>query len=143
MMDLTCHEVSVEQKEVKDKNKKDAADLRYIKEVEIYFAMKNYIDILNKNAAIPQFKLNIIASGYRTTKHNVVHVFYVAKKWKEYFVDGLAKCIEENWEEKLSKRVCCDYVFIEVVKDYLYTAKYYIESEHTIDGDLHIFYHNH
>ena len=138
-MDLTCYEPTVEQKEAEEKNKKDTDDLRYIKEVELYFTMKEYIGLLNKNACLPQFRLKVTASGYQITRESIVLVFYVANKWKEYFIDGLAKCIKEQWEQKLSKRVCCNYMFIEVVKDYLYPAKYYIDSPHTITGDFYIF----
>ena len=141
-MDLTCYEPTVEQKEAEEKNKQDEINLRYIKEVEPYFTMKNYINLLNKNACLPQLKLKVKLSGYQTTKENIVLVFYVANRWREYFIDGLAKCIEEQWEQKLSKRICCNYMFIEAVKDYLYVAKYYVESKHSIVGDLHIFYHN-
>ena len=116
-MDLTCNEPSVAQKEMEEQNKKDADDLRYLKEVELYFTMKEYIDILNRNACIPQFKLKVIASGYQTTKENLIIVFYVANKWREYFVDGLAKCIEEKWEEMPSKRIVCNYMYIEAIKD--------------------------
>ena len=141
-MDLTSVEKSVEQVELEKKNKKDEENLRHLKEVEIYFIMKDYIDLLNKNVSLPQFKLKVIASGYQATNENLMLVFYVANKWREYFVDGLAKCIEEQWYNKMSKRISCNYMFIEVVKDYLYVAKYYIESPHTMKGDPHIFYHN-
>ena len=141
-MDLTCVEKSVEQVELEKKNKKDEENLRHLKEVEIYFIMKDYIDLLNKNVSLPQFKLKVITSGYQATNENLMLVFYVANKWREYFVDGLAKCIEEQWYNKMSKRISCNYMFIEVVKDYLYVAKYYIESPHTMKGDPHIFYHN-
>ena len=141
-MDLTCVEKSVEQVELEKKNKKDEENLRHLKEVEIYFIMKDYINLLNKNVSLPQFKLKVIASGYQATNENLMLVFYVANKWREYFVDGLAKCIEEQWYNKMSKRISCNYMFIEVVKDYLYVAKYYIESPHTMKGDPHIFYHN-
>ena len=141
-MDLTSVEKSVEQVELEKKNKKDEENLRHLKEVEIYFIMKDYIDLLNKNVSLPQFKLKVIASGYQATNENLMLVFYVANKWREYFVDGLAKCIEEQWYNKMSKRISCNYMFIEVVKDYLYVAKYYIESPHTMKGDPHIFFHN-
>ena len=128
--------------ELEEKNKKDEENLRHLKEVEIYFVMKDYIDLLNKNASLPQFRLKVIASGYQATNENLILVFYVANKWREYFIDCLAKYIGEQWSDKMSKRISCNYMFIEVVKDYLYVAKYYIESPHAIKGDLNIFYHN-
>ena len=95
-MDLTCHEPSVAEKELEDQNKEDEKNLRHLKEVEIYFTMKNYIDLLNRNTCLPQFRPKVIASGYQTTEESIIIVFYVANKWQEYFIDGLAKCIEEK-----------------------------------------------
>ena len=141
-MGLTCHEPSVAEKELEVQNKKDEENLRHLTEVEIYVTMKNYIDLPNRNACLPQFRLKVIASGYQTTEESIIIVFYVANKWQEYFIDGLAKCIEEKWFETLSKRIVCNYMFIEVIKDFLYAIKYYIDSPHAIKGDLHLFYHN-
>ena len=95
-MDLTCHEPSVAEKELEDQNKEDEKNLRHLKEVEIYFTMKNYIDLLNRNTCLPQFRPKVIASGYQTTEESIIIVFYVANKWQEYFIDGLAKFIEEK-----------------------------------------------
>ena len=90
-MDLTCNEPSVAQKQMEEQNKKDADDLRYLKEVELYFTMKEHIDILNRNACIPHFKLKVIASVYQTTKENLIIVFYVANKWRNKFCRWLSK----------------------------------------------------
>ena len=58
------------------------------------------------------------------------------------FLDGLAKFIEENWEVELNVKKRCDYTYIEVIKDMLYIANYKIESDHFIDRELNLFYHN-
>ena len=135
-MDLTCYEPSVAEMEQKEEKQEKENDMKHIKEVELYFTMKN------ENASLPQFKLKVIASGYQTMKENLIILFYVTNQRQDYFVDDMVKCIEEQWESNMSRRICCNYMFIEVVKDYLYCAKYYTESKHAIKGDLHIFYHN-
>ena len=90
-----------------------------IKEIELFFEIKDYICLLNREACLPQLKLQIIASTYECTKDRFCIVVYMANKWKNFLVDGLAKCIKEKYAEKVSQeRVLCEYVFVEVVKDY-------------------------
>ena len=115
---------------------------RYAAETKIYFIIKEFINTLNKNALSPLHTLKIIASGYRTTLSHFEIVTYSADKWKKYFIEGLAKCIEENWEHELGVQKRCDYTYVEVIKDILYMARYKIESNHYLERDLNIFYHN-
>ena len=61
---------------------------------------------------------------------------------EEIFIEGLAKCIEENWEHELNAQKRCDYTYIEVIKDKLYMVCYKVESDHYLERDLDIFYHN-
>ena len=103
---------------------------RYAAEAKIYFIIKEFINTLNKNALSPLHTLKIIASGYRATLSHFKIVTYSADKWKKYFIEGLAKCIEENWEHELGVQKRCDYTYVEVIKDMLYMARYKIESDH-------------
>ena len=105
-------------------------------------ALKRFINILNQNAISPEFVLKIIASGCQTTKEQYIIVFYVENKWERYFVDGLTECIEENWKQELNVDIECDYDHQEMHKDHLYIVRYFVKSQHQIDGDVHIFYHN-
>ena len=115
---------------------------RYAAETKIYFLIKEFINILNMNATSPLHTLKIVASGYRTTKTHFEIVTYSADKWKKFFIEGLSKCIEENWESELGIKKCCDYTYIEVIKDMLYIANYKIESDHFIERELNLFSHN-
>ena len=115
---------------------------RYAAETKIYFIIKDFIDILNQNAILPEFKLKIIASGFQITKEQFIIIFYIVNKWQHYFVDGLAKCIEENWKQEVNKDITCDYDYQEILKDHLYLARYFVQSNHGVDGDVSLFYHN-
>ena len=115
---------------------------RYAAETKIYFVIKEFINTLNKNAISPLHTLKIVASGYRTTLTHFEIVTYSADKWKKYFIEGLAKCIEEKWEHELNAQKRCDYTYIENIKDKLYMACYKVESDHYLERDLNIFYHN-
>ena len=104
--------------------------------------IKEFINILNKNALSPLHTLKIIASGYRRTLTHFEIITYSADKWKTYFIEGLAKCIKENWEHELNAQKRCEFTYVEVMKDMLYLAHYKIESDHYFESDLNIFYHN-
>ena len=67
---------------------------RYAAETKIYFIIKEFINTLNKHALSPLHTLKIVASGYRSTKTHFEIVTYSADKWKQFLIDGLAKCIE-------------------------------------------------
>ena len=112
------------------------------KEVQLFHGIKNYMILLNKEASLEQSKLYIIASAYECTLSSFCIVVYAAKKWREFLIDRLAKCIEEKYQEKIGKRVLCEYVAVEVIPGYLYSTKCYIESMHRNKEDLHMFYHN-
>ena len=115
---------------------------RYAAETKIYFIIKEFINTLNKHALSPLHTLKIVASGYRTTKTHFEIVTYSADKWKQFFIEGLSKCKEENWEHELGIKKRCDYTYIEVIKDMLYIACYKIENDHFIERELNLFYHN-
>ena len=115
---------------------------RYAAEAKIYFIIKEFINTLNKNAISPEFMLKVIATGYRCTKKHFELVVYSADRWEKYFIDGLAKCIEENWMEELNAQKRREYVYVEAIKDMLYVTTYRVESDHLIHQKLNIFYHN-
>ena len=144
-MDLTCAEPKVDEAPVSlvdtDENKAEE-NRKTIQEIEIYFENKDYIDLLNREASLPELKLQEITSAYECTKDSFIIVFYVANKWNNYLIDGMAKCIEEKYLEKILCAEVCEYMFIEVISNYLYTAKHYISSSHAYKGKLHMFYHN-
>ena len=137
-MDLVCNELDFNFQEKEDEERAK----RYSAETKIYFIMKDFINILNQNAISPEFVSKIIASGYQTTKELYIIVFYVVIKWERYFVDGMAKCIEENWKQELNVDIECEFDHQEMLKDHLYIVRYCVKSQHQIDGDIHIFYHN-
>ena len=142
MMDLTCKEVDFSVEEVEQEILQEERVKRYGAEVKIYFLMKDFINVLNQNAITPEFALKVIASGYRQTKDEFQIVFYVADQWQRYFVDGLAKCIEENWTAELNTQIPCDYNLVEVLKDKLYVVTYRVKSDHVVESGLFLFYHN-
>ena len=115
---------------------------RYAAETKIFFIIKDFINTLNKNALSPQHMLKVIASGYRGTKTHFEIIIYSGDKWQQYFIDGLAKCIEENWQEELKTKNACEYTYIEAIKDMLYVANYRVKSDHLLDRQFTIFYHN-
>ena len=104
--------------------------------------MKDFINILNQNAISPEFVLKIIAWGYQTTKEQYMIIFYVVNKCERYFVDELAKCIDENWKQVLNVDIECEYDHQEILKDHLYMVRYFVKSQCGIDGDVNIFYNN-
>ena len=143
-MDLTCAEPKVDEALVSlvDADEKKAEENRKtIQEIEIYFEIKDYIDLLSREASLPELNLQVIASAYECTKDSFIIVFYIANKWNNYLIDRMTKCIEE-YLEKISRAAVCEYMFIEVISNYLYAAKYYISSSHAYKGKLHMFYHN-
>ena len=76
--------------------KKPEENRKTIQEIEIYFEIKDYIDLLNREASLPELKLQVIASVYECTKDSFIIVFYVANKWNNYLIDRMAKCIKKN-----------------------------------------------
>ena len=65
-MDLTCAEPKVDEAPVSlvdaDENKAEE-NRKTIQEIEIYFENKDYIDLLNRDASLPELKLQVIASA--------------------------------------------------------------------------------
>ena len=49
---------------------------------------------------------------------------------------------KKKYLEKISRAAVCEYMFIEVISNYLYAVKYYISSSHAYKGKLHMFYRN-
>ena len=92
--DLICNEVDFS---FQDKQDEERAK-RYAAETKIYFIIKDFLDILNQNAILHEFKLKKIALGFQKTKKQFIMIFYIVNKWQHYFVDGLAKCLEEKLE---------------------------------------------
>ena len=126
---MACVE-SIADESLFDADLKAEENRKTMKEIEMYFEIKDYINPFNREASLPELKLQIIASSYECTEDAFIIVIYVANKWNNYLIDGLAKCIEEKYSEKLSCTSLCEYMFIEVIKNYLYTVKYYINSSH-------------
>ena len=142
MMDLTCKEVDFSVEEIEKEILEEERQKRYAAEIKIYFIMKDFINLLNLNAISPEFTVKVIASGYQKTKDEFQIIFYVANKWERYFVDALAKCIEENWVQELNVNLPCNYDLQEVLKGRLYVARYRIKSDHIVTSELSLFYHN-
>ena len=124
MMDLACKEIDFNVEEIEQEILDEEREKRYTAETKIYFIMKDFINVLNLNAISPEFALKVVASDYQKTKEEFQIIFYVANKWERYFVDGLAKRIEENWAQELNVNIPCDYDLQEVLKDRLYVARY-------------------
>ena len=51
-VDLTCNKVDFSFQEKKDEER----EKRYNAETKIYFIIKDFLDILNQNAILPEFK---------------------------------------------------------------------------------------
>ena len=97
-MDLACKEtiVDFDRTEVEKEMLEEERAKRYSAEVKIYFMLKEYINVLNRNAITPEYTLKIIASGYKQTKDEYQIVIYSADEWKRNFVDGITKILEEH-----------------------------------------------
>ena len=142
MMDLTCKEIDFSVDKIEKEILDEERQKRYAAETKIYFIMKDFINVLNLKAISPEFAFKVVASGYQKTKDEFQIIFYIANKWERYFVDGLAKCIEENWTQELNVNIPCDYDLQEVLKDRLYVARYRVKSDHIVASKLSLFYHN-
>ena len=143
-MDLICKEkvVDFDREEVEKEILEEERIKRYSAEVKIYFLLKDYINVMNRNAITHEYTLKIVASGYKQTKDEFQVVLYSADEWKRYFVDGLAKVLEEIWQAELNTTVTCDYNLVEILKNKLYVTTYRIKSDHIIESELQFFYHN-
>ena len=143
-VDLTCKEklVDFDREKVEREILEEERVKRYSAEVKIYFLLKDYINVMNRNAITPEYTLKIVASGYKQTKDEFQVILYSADEWRRYFVDGLAKVLEESWEAELNMKAECNYNLIEVLKDKLYVTTYSIKSDHIIERDLDYFNHN-
>ena len=140
-MDLACKEtiVDFDRTEVEKEMLEEERAKRYSAEVKIYFMLKEYINVLNRNAITPEYTLKIIASGYKQTKDEYQIVIYSADEWKRNFVDGIAKILEEHWQSQLNMQTECHYNLVEIMKDKLYLTTYKIKSDHIVESDLHFF----
>ena len=143
-MDLICKEkvVDFDREEVEKEILEEERIKRYSAEVKIYFLLKDYINVMKRNAITHEYTLKIVASGYKQTKDEFQVVLYSADEWKRYFVDGLAKVLEEIWQAELNTTVTCDYNLVEILKNKLYVTTYRIKSDHIIESELQFFYHN-
>ena len=143
-MDLACKEtiVDFDRKEVEKEILEEERVKRYTAEVKIYFALKEFIRVLNQNAITPEYALKVVASGYKQTKDNYQIILYSADEWKRYFIDGLAKIVEEHWQAELNTQTECEYETVQVLKDKLYVTTYTIKSDHIAESEFNFFYHN-
>ena len=143
-MDLICNETMVDfdREEVEKEILEEERVKRYSAEVKIYFLITEFITVLNQNAITPEYTLKIVASGYEQIKEDFQIILYSADEWKRYFVDGLAKVLEDHWEAELKIKAECHYNLVEVIKDKSYVTTYKIKSDHITESDMHFFYHN-
>ena len=143
-MDLACKEtiVDFDREEVEKEILEEERVKRYTAEVKIYFALKEFIRVLNQNAITPEYALKVVASGYKQTKDNYQIILYSVDEWKRYFIDGLAKIVEEHWQAELNTQTECEYETVQVLKDKLYVTTYTIKSDHIAESEFNFFYHN-
>ena len=142
-MDLSCKEtVDFDREELEKEILEEERVKRYTAEVKIYFALKEFIRVLNQNAITPEYTLKAVASGYKQTKDDYKIIIYSAGKWKRYFIDGLAKIIEEHWQVELNMQAKCNFETIQVLKDRLYVTTNTIKSDHIAESEFNFFYHN-
>ena len=143
-MELACKEkiVDFDREEVEKEILEEERVKRYMAELKIYFTLKEFIRVLNQNAITPEYTLKIVASGYKQTKDDFQIILYSADEWKKYFIDGLAKIVEEHWQAELNMQTECNYNLVEVLKDKLYVTTYTIKSDHVAESDFNFFYHN-
>ena len=142
-MDLSCKEtVDFDRDEVVKEILEEERVKRYTAEVKIYFALKEFIRVLNQNAITPEYALKVVASGYKQTKDDYQIIIYSADEWKRYFIDGLAKIIEEHWHAELNTQAEFNFETVQVLKDRLYVTTYTIKSDHITERKFNFFYHN-
>ena len=77
MEDLMCKEVDFDISDVDESDNNNSMSTL----TKIYFIMKDFLDILNANAILSEFKLKVIASGYQMTKTQLIIIFYIVNKW--------------------------------------------------------------
>ena len=116
---------------------------RVAKEIELYFDIKRYLTLLNKEASIEEAKLYVISSGFFCRLNKYIFVVYPAKQWKRFLLDSFAKYVEEKYQEKLNGwSIPCEYNVFVVVPDLLYCYEFLIESRHTKVMPLKMYYHD-
>ena len=115
---------------------------RYQAEVKIYFLMKDFMIVGNRNAPFPEYTLKLIASGYRQTKKKFEIVYYSADRWTDTIVKGISKVIEEKWRDELNMLTSSDFTLTEILKKKLYVTTYTIKSDHMIQSDFNLFYYH-
>ena len=101
------------------------------REIELYYDMRNYVNLLNQKPSLEQSRLKIISTAYVCEIDHSVFLVYSAKKWENFLVDGFAKYFEEKYKEKLGEwLIPCEFVVTETIPNYLYTYRFLIESKH-------------
>ena len=139
-MDLSCKEtIDFDRDQVEKEILEEERVKRYTAEVKIYFALKEFIGVLNQNAITPEYTLKVVASGYKQIKDDYQIIVYNADEWKRYFIDGLAKIIEEHWQAELNTQAECNFETVQVLKDRLYVTTYSIKSDHIAEGEFNFF----
>ena len=78
-------------------------------EIKIFFMFKEYINLLNFQSDIPVFNLKIIAFAYKIRKSYFEILIYTASRWKQNFVLGICKTLEEYWFQEVQEEVKVQY----------------------------------
>ena len=127
VIDLRCNENKVDKNGIKKLEKEEK---KVKKEIELFNFLKNYVDILNKEETCEQGRLNVGATGLACEVKHFCFIIYAAKRWPNFLVDGLAKCVEEKYDEIWT--IPSEYIVTEVVPSHLYIYRFLIDSKHEL-----------
>ena len=129
-IDLRCNENKVDENGMKKLEKEEQ---KVKEEIELFNFLKNYADILNKEETCTQFKLNVVATGLACEVKHFCFVVYAARRWPNFLVNGLAKYVEEKYDEIVHTwTIPCEYIVTEVVPDHLYVYRFLIDSKYEL-----------
>ena len=118
VIDLRCNQNKVDENGIKKLEKEEK---KVKKEIELFNFLKNYVDILKKEETCEQGRLNIVATGLACEVKHFCFIIYAAKRWPNFLVDGLAKYVEEKYDEIVQRwTIPSEYIVTEVVPSHLY-----------------------
>ena len=139
VIDLRCNENKVDENEIKKLEKEEK---KVKKGIELFNFLKYYVDILNKEETCEQERLNVVATGLACEVKHFCFIIYAAKSWPNFLVDGLAKYVEEKYDEIVQRwTIPCEYMVTEVVPSHLYVFRFLIDSKHELYTSM-LNYHN-
>ena len=129
--------IQEEERRIREEKKKS---VRWSSEINFFFMVRDYLNVVNSCAITPNYKLKIVALAYRKTKQNFEISIYTADKWQYYFLSGIRNILIEHWIQEVGEEINVNFDQKEIIVDKLYISTFLIASEHLEDGELQFFY---